>query len=200
MTRRHDPILRYALPVVAAILAVKIIVPAVHTHQVRADANGPRLMEIHYAPAEDLEDVDLKTMLRARYSIELAAYSLTDKRIIECLIAQAERGVYVNVYLDRDQTESEMRRPDIAEALMRLAHMPTAKVRVKANATLQHMKAYSIDAQLLRTGSANFSPSAERQQDNDLLLTNDPSTVLAFEHTFQALQLRPDSTTLTDWR
>jgi phosphatidylserine/phosphatidylglycerophosphate/cardiolipin synthase-like enzyme len=33
-----------------------------------------------------------------------------------------------------------------------------------------HLKAYAIDGELLRTGSANFSASGERQQDNDLIV------------------------------
>ena len=31
-----------------------------------------------------------------------------------------------------------------------------------------HLKAYAIDGQVLRTGSANFSTSGENAQDNDL--------------------------------
>ena len=33
-----------------------------------------------------------------------------------------------------------------------------------------HLKAYSIDGEVLRTGSANFSTSGENAQDNDLII------------------------------
>ena len=36
-----------------------------------------------------------------------------------------------------------------------------------------HLKAYAIDGEVLRTGSANFSTSGENAQDNDLIVIRD---------------------------
>ena len=44
-----------------------------------------------------------------------------------------------------------------------------------------HLKAYAIDGVILRTGSANFSTSGERAQDNDLVVIRDPGAAAKFE-------------------
>ncbi|MCG4938652.1 phospholipase D-like domain-containing protein, partial [Parabacteroides merdae] len=45
----------------------------------------------------------------------------------------------------------------------------------------------AIDGKLLRTGSANFSASGLKRQDNDLLITDDRRIVDAFDRTFEAI-------------
>jgi phosphatidylserine/phosphatidylglycerophosphate/cardiolipin synthase-like enzyme len=40
-----------------------------------------------------------------------------------------------------------------------------------------HIKAFPIDGRLLRTGSANFSGSGEKMQDNDLILIESSAAV-----------------------
>ena len=47
-----------------------------------------------------------------------------------------------------------------------------------------HLKAYAVDGVLLRTGSANLSPSGLKQQDNDLIILRDPAAVAKFEARF----------------
>ena len=47
-----------------------------------------------------------------------------------------------------------------------------------------HLKAYAIDGVLLRTGSANFSPSGLKQQDNDLIILRNPLFAAKFEARF----------------
>ena len=50
-----------------------------------------------------------------------------------------------------------------------------------------HLKAYAIDGQVLRTGSANFSTSGENAQDNDLFVVRDPSAATKFEAHFERM-------------
>jgi len=105
----------------------------------------------------------------------------------------------VCVYLDNEQTENELRRPDLRSALLDLAATPNVAIRVKRSRVLQHTKAYVIDTRLLREGSANFSRSALMQQDNDLLLTNDDAAIIGFEHSYQLAWGRPDNVPLAQF-
>jgi phosphatidylserine/phosphatidylglycerophosphate/cardiolipin synthase-like enzyme len=59
--------------------------------------------EIHYAPRENLENLDARAIGRAELSIDMAAYVLSDTRIIEALTDAAERGVLIRLYLDKSQ-------------------------------------------------------------------------------------------------
>ena len=54
--------------------------------------------EIHYAPAENLEKIDVDLIGEAGETIDIAAYVLTDAAVIEALQLAAERGVKVRLY------------------------------------------------------------------------------------------------------
>ncbi len=60
-------------------------------------------------------------------------------------------------------------------------------VRIKRSGAFMHLKAYAIDGELVRTGSANFSSSGEREQDNDLVVIRDAKAAAQFEAHFQRM-------------
>jgi phosphatidylserine/phosphatidylglycerophosphate/cardiolipin synthase-like enzyme len=144
--------------------------------------------EIHYAPRENLESVDAQEIGRAQLSIDVAAYVLSDSRIIEALTDAAERGVLIRLYLDKSQfAEHGPRRGGLVEAL--LAH-PNVVARVKGEGILMHLKAYAVDGSVLRTGSGNFSRSGLTSQDNDAIFITDHAVVDAFEGNFERIWAR----------
>ena len=147
-----------------------------------------RQAQIHYAPRENLESVDVREIGRAQLSIDMAAYVLSDTRIIEALTDAAERGVIIRLYLDRSQfAEHGPTRGGLIEAL--LAH-PNVAARVKGEGVLMHLKAYAVDGGVLRTGSGNFSRSGLASQDNDAIFITDPAVVDAFEGNFERIWAR----------
>jgi phosphatidylserine/phosphatidylglycerophosphate/cardiolipin synthase-like enzyme len=92
-------------------------------------------------------------------------------------------------FSDDDATPSATSEAVIAQ----LAATPNVEVKIKHSRVLMHLKSYAVDGQTLRSGSANFSPSALKRQDNDLLLTRDAATVRRFELDFNQLWSRPDN-------
>ena len=148
---------------------------------------GPQ-PEIHYAPRENLESVDVREIGRAQLSIDMAAYVLSDPRIIMALTDAAERGVVIRLYLDKSQfAEHGPAQSELMEAL--LVHRNVA-ARVKGEGVLMHLKAYAIDGEVLRTGSGNFSRSGLASQDNDAIFITDPATVNSFEGNFERIWAR----------
>ena len=145
-------------------------------------------VEIHYAPQENLEAVDVQEIGRAELSIDMAAYVLSDPQIIEALTDAAERDVVIRLYLDKSQfAEHGPIRGGPVEVL--LAH-PNVVARVKGEGVLMHLKAYAVDGEVLRTGSGNFSRSGLASQDNDLILVTDQAAVDAFEANFDRIWTR----------
>jgi hypothetical protein len=61
------------------------------------------------------------------------------------------------------------------------------EVRVKASQELMHFKSYVIDGTLLRTGSANWSPTGLKRQDNDVHYEVDKTLAALFETRFEAM-------------
>jgi phosphatidylserine/phosphatidylglycerophosphate/cardiolipin synthase-like enzyme len=152
-----------------------------------SNVQGPQ-PEIHYAPRENLESLDAREIGRAELSIDMAAYVLSDQRIIEALTEAAERGVLIRLYLDRSQfAEHGAPRGGPVEAL--LAH-PNVVARVKGEGVLMHLKAYAVDGAVLRTGSGNFSRSGLAAQDNDAVFITDLAVVDAFEVNFERIWAR----------
>ncbi len=161
---------RLALTVVAAVLYT--------------GAAAPEKIEVHYAPGEDLEKIDVELIDNAERSIDMAAYVLSDPAIIEALSNAADRGVTIRIYLDKGQFSQHGARSEAVEAL--LAY-PNVTARLKGRGALKHLKAYAVDGVKLRTGSGNFSRSGLEAQDNDLVVVDDPEAVGRFERDFDAI-------------
>jgi phosphatidylserine/phosphatidylglycerophosphate/cardiolipin synthase-like enzyme len=150
--------------------------------------------EVHYAPQEDLEEVDTGLLGSATEEIEITAYSFTDPKIASVLEQRASLGVQVKIYSDHASTTAELSRTRKGEpVILQLSRTPNIEVRIKRSSTLAHMKAFEVDGRILRTGSANFSAGAEKRQDNDLLIIRDPSAIASFRAKFEEMWERPDN-------
>lgn len=138
---------------------------------------------IHYAPSEDLEHVDAQLIEQTTSDhLDIAMYAFTDYAIARAVVDAANRGVKVEIYRDREQYENEQQRNSYVAQLFR--GNPNISIRVKSSTVLMHIKAWS-DGKILREGSANWSSSGEKQQDNTLTLTQDPRSVQGFESNFR---------------
>ena len=56
--------------------------------------------EVHYAPGENLERIDVALIGEASKQIDMAAYVLTDNAVIEALREASARGVKVQIWRD----------------------------------------------------------------------------------------------------
>ncbi len=138
-------------------------------------------LEIHYAPDENLEAIDVAAIENASVCVDMAAYVLSDVAVIEALGDAADRGVAVRLYLDRAQYEGH------ANAVAALIGRTGVSARIKPSGALMHLKAYAVDRERLRTGSGNFSLSGLSRQDNDALFTDDSAIVTRFERDFESI-------------
>ncbi|WP_185827274.1 phospholipase D-like domain-containing protein [Edaphobacter aggregans] len=160
--------------------------------------------------------MDNRLIRSAHRSVDICAFAFTDHELAEALIAVAARGVKVRLYLDQGQTHGELTREERggrrsqaggtevdgagqmdAGVMQRLSATPNIEIRIKHSRTLMHLKSYSIDGMALSSGSANFSPTGEKWQDNDLLLPRDRGSVERFKLNFEQLWARVNNETLT---
>jgi phosphatidylserine/phosphatidylglycerophosphate/cardiolipin synthase-like enzyme len=164
---------------------------------VAAAGSGGELGEgeytIYYAPSHNLEREDAKVIRSARASIDAALYSATDWELCGALANAASRGVKVRVYRDREQFDEETNRARGRQTCSAQLVAAGAEVRVKSSSVLMHLKSYEVDGRLLRTGSANASPSGEKQQDNDAVFVNSKSAAKGFEADFENIWSRRDN-------
>lgn len=166
---------------------------------VPVEARGPLDREpslagirIFYAPQTNLAEIDRALIGSARSRIDFAAYVLTDSSVMSALQDAARRGVKLRIYLDPDQPAAKTN--DRNTPFWSLMRSPNVEARVKfGGADIMHLKAYQVDGRVLRTGSANFSVSGARRQDNDLLLIESAPAVAQFVQQFEYLWRRRGS-------
>ncbi len=132
-----------------------------------------------YSPGTNLERSELAQLDTATRSVDVAMYSFTNRYLAEELATLARKGVHVRVYRDREQFEQETQRGGVTTTGILLA--AGVEVRVKGARDLMHLKSYAIDGRLLRSGSANWSPTGLKRQDNDLVYESIPEAVEGFE-------------------
>ena len=181
MTRRSG-----ARPLLRAVLV------AVCVGYVPSQARGPLDVEpvmagvrLFYGARTELSAVDEALIGQARESLDMAAYQLSDRRLIGALEAAARRGVRIRLYLDPDQPS--LTGGPSTQALASLLRAPGVEARVKTAADLMHLKSYQIDRRVLRTGSGNFTVSGGTRQENDAVLIESANVVAAFLREFDYL-------------
>ena len=138
--------------------------------------------EVHYAPGEDLESIDVALIREATKQIDMTAYVLTDRAVIRALREAATRGVKVRIWRDA-RMAAKVGGYDVEAQLG--GRVQGIDLRSSSlGGELMHLKGYCVDHRLLRTGSANFSRSGETRQDNDLVALRGESVCAGFDAKF----------------
>lgn len=183
--------LRYVFLVAALLLAIEAPKSFLWGPFLRQQEPVTAPVRIAYGPAPGFESIDPELIGKARKTIDMAAYVLSDQRVIREISAAADRGVRVRIYFDAEQFRRSGGGNDNIQALTR---QPNVLARIKAeNNDLMHLKAYAVDGRWLRTGSTNFSWSGETRQDNDLIVIDSPGAVEDFTRQFEKLWSRRDN-------
>ena len=179
--------LKYLLLAAALMVAIEAPKPFLQT---RIPVGAP--IRIAYGPAPGFERLDPELIGRAQKTIDMAAYVLSDQRVIEALSAAASRGAHVRLYLDAEQFR---RIGGVNDNVIALVNQPNVQARIKAERDdIMHIKAYAVDGRWLRTGSTNFSWSGETRQDNDIVIIDSPQAAEQFTRNFEKLWARHDNT------
>lgn len=167
-------------------LAVWTLLRASAPAQIAPGLDGTRF----YSPAVNLERVEIGVLRTATKSVDIARYSFTDRELAEELVALAHAGVKIRVYRDRTEYQHEAERSDLnTTAILAAAGI---EVRIKGQKDLMHLKAYRVDG-CVRTGSANWSPTGLKHQDNDVRYECSPEAAEQFSREFEELWQRPSN-------
>ena len=141
--------------------------------------------------------MELAQLETATRSVDVAMYSFTDRELAGELAKLARRGVRVRVYRDREQFRQELQWGSGVTTTGILVGAGI-EVRIKGAKDLMHLKSYAIDGRLLRTGSANWSPTGLKRQDNDLRYESSPNAVGEFEKKFEQMWSRATNSSAAD--
>jgi phosphatidylserine/phosphatidylglycerophosphate/cardiolipin synthase-like enzyme len=138
-------------------------------------------LENYFAPERELELVNVlaRTVARAQSEILFLAYSFTNEEIGEAMLGRADAGIPIRGVFERVGAESGY------YPRMRDAGLPNVEVRLDGNPALLHHKVIIVDRTTVIFGSFNFSSSANRNNDENLVIVQDGAFAAAFVQEFE---------------
>ena len=125
-------------------------------------------VEVYFSPDDGVMDILLEEVASAREEIVFFGYSFTSDPLAQALVEKARQGVRVMGVFDSDMVIANTG-SDYKWLLG--AGLPVCR---DGEAGLMHNKVIIIDQQVVITGSYNFTSSAERFNDENVLILHDP--------------------------
>lgn len=156
---------------------------------VAQEMNGSEVT-IYYSPQDNLEKQDVALIANAHKTIDFAANALVSPPIVEALAEAAKRDVKIRIYLDRSRLRGFQTVPNRKWLDLARLRKPGVEIRLKRRGEPQQLNSYAIDGEILRTGSATFSPNELRRYDNDLVIIRSEKHARRFTSVFDEIWAR----------
>jgi phosphatidylserine/phosphatidylglycerophosphate/cardiolipin synthase-like enzyme len=125
-------------------------------------------IQVCFTPGQNCTAEITEVIDAAKKSIFVQAYSFTSAPIVKHLIAAKNRGVTVNVILDKSQKSQRYS----ASHLLVEQHIPCW---IDYKPAIAHNKVMIIDEKEVITGSFNFTKAAQSRNAENLLIIHDSS-------------------------
>ena len=152
-----------------------------------ASSNDPVLkvgdvrIENYFAPEDKVAERVSARLRLARQSIHFMAFSFTSDPIGKAVQDAAKAGVQVSGVFETTGSETQFSEYGKFKKLK-------MDVLQDGNPYLMHHKVFIIDGATVIFGSFNFSNNADQDNDENLLIVDDPQLAQAFEAEFQRVR------------
>jgi cardiolipin hydrolase len=143
----------------------------------------PIKTEVWFSPGEECRTALIGHLQSCRQRVDICVFTIADDRITEAILAAHSRGVVVRVISDDDK------RLDSGSDVESLRAAGVAVVLDDSEAHMHHKFAI-FDGRWLLNGSFNWTRSASRINEENLVVTNDPQQVREFGTQFELLWAR----------
>ena len=143
-------------------------------------AGGAYRAQAWFSPGDDCRHAIVGQLRACRQRADICVFTLSDDRISDEVLAAHRRGVVVRLITDNEKAFD--RGSDVIA--LREAGVP---VRVDQSAAHMHHKFALFDGRWLLNGSYNWTRSAAAENEENLVLCNDPSLLRQFGAAFDDL-------------
>jgi mitochondrial cardiolipin hydrolase len=140
----------------------------------------PRIAEAWFSPHDDCPGRIINLFAESRSHADVCVFTITDDRISDALLAAHARGVRIRIISDNDKAH------DCGSDIERFAAAGVA-VRVDLTPFHMHHKFAIFDGQLLLHGSFNWTRGAARDNQENIVVTDEPRLIAAFGREFEQL-------------
>ncbi len=154
-----------------------VMILLVLLHATRAFAQT----EVYFTPSTKCENGLVHRINEATDTIDVAVYSLNNKKLVEALKKANERGVKVRILTDRTQASNKYSK-------VRELHDYGMNIRVHSKNKIEHNKFAIFDGKQASTGSFNWTnPATEKNSENCVFFTDDAKVVAEYQKRFDYL-------------
>ena len=133
-----------------------------------------------FSPNDDCSTRIQTHIKMARKSLDICVFTITDNRISEEILDAHKRGVRVRIITDNDKAN------DLGSDIDQLANRGVDVRKDQTSFHMHHKFAIFDQAQLL-TGSFNWTVSAAKNNEENLVITDDPDLIRQFAGEFDRL-------------
>jgi phosphatidylserine/phosphatidylglycerophosphate/cardiolipin synthase-like enzyme len=138
----------------------------------------PIVLAVYFSPRGGATEAIVQQLDKAKTSILVPAYSFTSAPIAKARVAAHERGVKVEILLDKSHlTERYTNAPFLAKSGI--------PVKIDSAHAIAHNKVMIIDGETVITGSFNFTKAAEDKNAENLLVVRDKPLAEKFTKNWQ---------------
>ncbi|MDR3238187.1 MAG: phospholipase D-like domain-containing protein [Spirochaetia bacterium] len=141
---------------------------------------GDTDINAYFAPEDDVENIIIGRIKKAKKSIRFMAFSFTSDEIGEAMIKKFKEGVAVSGLFETRGAKSK----DSEFIKMKVEGIP---VKLDSNKYAMHHKVIIIDDYRLITGSYNFSKNASRRNDENCLMIDNEAICGLYIKEFERL-------------
>lgn len=139
-----------------------------------------RFNNVYFSPGREIKETIAKLLRNAQSSVDLCVFTITDHELASQIIACHRRGLQVRIITDDEKTKAN------GSEIFRLQQ---AGIRIKIDHSHYHMhnKFGIIDNRVAITGSFNWTYTATKHNQENLLATSKFEIVKQYEDEFERL-------------
>ncbi len=138
----------------------------------------PLILPPCFSPKGGCTDAIVQELDKAKTSVLVQAYSFTSAPIAKALVAAHERGVKVEIILDKSNLTAQYTSgPYVAKAGI--------PVKIDSAHEIAHNKVMIVDGETVITGSFNFTLAAEDKNAENLLIIRDKALAEKYTKNWQ---------------
>ncbi len=151
---------------------IKLLVP-----EIPRDSS---VAQVYFSPGEECRRCIIRQLERAKSSIDICVFTITDNQVSRPIREAHERGIAVRVIADNDKAD------DRGSDVYQLGR-DGVPVRVDRSEHHMHHKYAIFDKRTLLTGSYNWTRSAADFNRENIVVSDDPELVTPFQRSFDKL-------------
>jgi phosphatidylserine/phosphatidylglycerophosphate/cardiolipin synthase-like enzyme len=136
--------------------------------------------EVYFSPGDHCPNKITSLLRLARRSADICVFTITDDRITDAILEAHRRGVTIRIITDNEKSE------DLGSDIDRL-EQSGVPLRVDRTEHHMHHKFAVFDDRTAVTGSYNWTRSAAKYNEENLVVTHDRGLIDAFGEAFRRL-------------